>query len=124
MSLRSNTRAIVGLVAAYAVALQATFLAIGGSVTGITDLGHGLGVTSLCLSSRPGPEHPVPGGHEHDCPAACAACCCGAPAVPVSVVAAAYENVRADLTSDTVAIVPTWRFTADGAHRSRAPPLG
>jgi len=124
MSLRRKTRAIVALVAAYAVALQATFLVVGGPVAGPTNLGASFGASSLCLSSRPGGEHPAPSGHEHDCSAACAACCCSAPAAPASAAATAYEKVPAGLIGAAVVIVPTWRFNSGRAHRSRAPPLG
>jgi hypothetical protein len=127
MHLRRKMRAIVALVAAYAVALQAAFVAIG-SLVAVPDLGSSvgalLGANSLCLSSRPGAAHPAPSGHEHGCPAACAACCCSAPAAPISAAAIAYEKVPAGLIAAATVIVPTWRFAAGRAHRSRAPPLG
>src|ERR1700689_1001853 len=127
MSLRRKIRAIVALVAAYGVALQATFLAIGGLVAGPMDLGSNLGssvgASSLCLSSRAGAERHAPGGHGHDCSAACAAFCGVAPAAPVSAAAAAYEKVPAGLIAAAAVIIPTWRFNAGRAHRSRAPPL-
>ena len=111
MSLRRKMRAIVALAAAYAVALQATFLAIGGIVSGLPGLGAhygpSLGATSLCMSSRLGTAHPGPSGQEHDCSAACAACCCGAPAVPPSAAAAAYEKVPEDLLEQ---LKPTGRL--------------
>jgi hypothetical protein len=120
MSLRRKMRTIVALAAAYATALQATLLVIGGPIAG----GPDLATTSLCLSSQPGTAHPPPGDHQHDCWVGCAACGCGGPAVPDSAVPAAYEKVPAALIAATVAIVPTWRFDAARAHRSRAPPLG
>jgi hypothetical protein len=124
MSLRRKTRAIVAMVAAYAVALQATFLAIGALVAGPTDSAVGFGASSLCLSSRLATPHPTPSRHEHDCSAVCAACCCSAPMAPAAAPAAAYEKVPAGLIAAVGVIVPTWRFDADRAHRSRAPPLG
>ena len=116
-------RAIMALVAAYAVALQAIFLAIGGLLAGPTDLGAPLWANSLCESLGPGTAHPASSGHEHDCSAACAVCCCNAPTAPGSVAATAYEKVLAGLIAAAV-IVPTRRFNARRAHRSRAPPLG
>jgi hypothetical protein len=126
MNLRPEMRAIVALVTAYAVALQAIFLAIGGLVATpdlAVSLEARLGLNSLCLSSRSGAEHPVPGRHEQSCPAACAACCCGAPAVPASVASTANEDIPAGLIARADVIVATWRFDAGHAHRSRAPPL-
>jgi hypothetical protein len=124
MSLRRKMRAIVALVAAYAVALQGAFLAIGGPIAGPTNLGASFAASSLCLSSRLGGEHPGPGGPEHDCSAACAACCCSAPAATAPAAVTAYEMVPAGLIGATIVIAPTWRFDAGRAHRSRAPPLG
>jgi hypothetical protein len=124
MSLRRKTRAIVAVAAAYAVALQATFLALGGLAAGPMDPRASFGASSLCLSSRSATPHPAPGGHEHDCSAICAACCCSAPVASASAPAIAYEKVPAGLIAAAGVIVPTWRFYADRAHRSRAPPLG
>ncbi|HTV30995.1 MAG TPA: hypothetical protein VMF32_24885 [Xanthobacteraceae bacterium] len=123
MSLRRKMRAIGAVVAAYTVALQAIFLGIAGLVAGPVDSGASFGVSSLCLFSRTAAPHPTPGGHEHDCSAACAACCCSAPVASASAPAIAYEKVPAGLIAAATVIVPTWRFGADRAHRSRAPPL-
>ena len=134
MSLRRKMRAIVALLAAYAVALQATFLAIGGPIAGPTVpgaslgsilgsiLGPTLGANSLCLSLRPSTPHPAPIGHERDCSLVCGTCCCSAPAAAPA--ATAYEKVPAGSIAIAAVIVPTWRFNAGPAHRSRAPPLG
>ena len=124
MSLRRKTRAIMAVVVAYAVALQATFLAIGGLLAGPADSAASFGAISLCLSPQPNTGHPVPSGHEHDCSAVCAACCCSAPVASDSAPGIAYETVPAGLIAAATVIVPTWRFGADRAHRSRAPPLG
>ncbi|MGA8616175.1 MAG: hypothetical protein WB760_31690 [Xanthobacteraceae bacterium] len=117
-----KTRAIVALAAAYAVAAEATLLAIGGPIVGVT----GSPAFSLCSPTNSGAAHPAPGGKEHDRPAACAACCCGAPVAPPSAatMAAAYEALSAGSIAAVVASAPTWRFNLDRAHRSRAPPLG
>jgi len=124
MSLRRKMRAIMALVAAYAVALQAIFLAIGGLLAGPTDLGPPLWTNSLCESLRPGTTRPASSGHEHDCSAACAVCCCSAPTEPASAPATAHERALAGLIAAAAVIVPTRQFNARRAHRSRAPPLG
>jgi hypothetical protein len=120
MSAWRKTRAIVALAAAYAVAAEATLLALGGPVVGVTD-SHAF---SLCSPTNSGAAHPAPGGKEHDCPVACAACCCSVPvATPAAAtVAAAFNELPAG--SIAAASAPIWRFNLDRAHRSRAPPLG
>jgi hypothetical protein len=123
MSQQRKMRAIVALVAAYAVALQGAFLAIGG-LAADPNAGARLGASSLCLSSRLGAEHPAPSGHEHGCPAACGICCCSAPATTTSAATTAYDHVPAGLIVAATVIAPTRRFDADRAYRSRAPPLG
>jgi hypothetical protein len=122
MSAWRKTRTIVALAAAYAVAAQSILLAVGGPIGGATDLA----AASLCSASQVGGPHPAPGGKEHDCPAACAACCCGAPVAPPSAVsvAAAYEQAPAGSIASVPADAATWYFKLDRAHRSRAPPLG
>jgi hypothetical protein len=122
MSVWHKIRAIVALAAAYAVAAEATLLAVGGPIVGVTDSA----ALSLCAASNRGGVHPAPGGKEHDCPAACAACCCGAPVAPPSaaVAAVAYEQVPAGSVAAAIVSAPTWRFNLGRAHRSRAPPLG
>ena len=127
MSPRRKMRAIVALVAAYTVALQA---AMGGAVAGPADPGAHLGAQfgshlaarSFCLSS--GQQHPGPAGQKHDCPVACAACCCGALGAPTLAATTAYENVPAGSFAVAAAIVPVWQLNVSRAHRSRAPPLG
>jgi len=121
MSAWRKTRAIVALAAAYAVATQAILLAVGCPIGGATDFA----AASLCSASRAGVDHPAPGGKEHDCPAACAACCCGAPVASPSPAAApvAYEQAPAGSVAAAPADAATWYFKLDRAHRSRAPPL-
>jgi hypothetical protein len=122
MSEWRKTRAIVALAAAYAVAAQAILLAIGGPIGAVTDFA----AVSLCSASQAGVDHPAPGGKEHDCPAVCAACCCGAPLASPSAatVAAAYAQIPVGSIAATPASAATWYFKLDRAHRSRAPPLG
>ena len=120
MRLGSKIRTIVALATAYATAVQAILLVIGAPIAGATDFA----ASSLCLSSRQGTAHLPPGKHQHDCSAACAACCCGATAAPAAAVPVAYEKVPVGLIAAGAAIVPTWRFNAGRANRSRAPPLG
>lgn len=124
MSAWRKTRSIVALAVAYTVAVQAVLLAVGGPMGGATDFA----ASSLCSASQAGVPHPAPGGKDkdHDCPAACTACCCGAPVVPSSAVAAvvSYAHVVADSSADVPANTATPRFNLDRAHRSRAPPLG
>jgi hypothetical protein len=116
-----KARAIVALAAAYGVAAQAVLLVVGGPIasTGFT-------ASSLCLTPRPGAPPDAPGGKDHDCPAACGACCCGAPVVSPSAAAAAvsYAQVSARPIAGVPINAPVWRFNLDKAHRSRAPPLG
>jgi hypothetical protein len=122
MSALRKTRAIVALAAAYAVAAQAVLLAVGVPIGGTTDFA----ASSLCSASQTGVPHPAPGGKDHDCPAACGACCCGAPVVTPSAAAVvvSYAQVVAGSIADVSANRPTWRFSLDRAHRSRAPPHG
>lgn len=110
---------IVALAAAYALALQAVFLAFGYPFGGAT------ASISLPICSSPGADHSMPAGQAHDCLGAClAGGCCGAAAAPAPGAAAltyvsdAGRELRAALEADPILL-----RNAIGAHRSRAPPL-
>jgi hypothetical protein len=120
MKLRLKMRAIVALAAAYAVALQATLLAIGGPLVGATGLAAG----SLCAQQHGAPANLPAGGNDHGCAAACLACCCGLSVPPVSapVLAARSALPRRIAPAPAVNSGVPLRFAR--AHRSRAPPLG
>jgi hypothetical protein len=119
MSIRHHARMIVALAAAYALALQAVFLAIGGPFGGVAAF------IGLPICSSLGTDHSTPAGQGHDCPGVClAGCCCGAAAAPapgaVSVTYVSDASQRLAAAIETAPILPR---IAIGAHRSRAPPI-
>jgi hypothetical protein len=121
MSIRQYVRATVGLIAAYAVALQTILLVFAGTVPGATSLA----ATPICSSVGAAGTGSVPPGHSQDCLTACfTGCCCGAAAIPVPRVTVAYvpEPTRIVIAAIEAAATPRHGITA--AHRSRAPPLG
>jgi hypothetical protein len=120
MSIRRHMRTIVALAAAYAVALQALLLAVGGPIVGAGQFAA-LPICSA-FGSATGTGHSAPAGHGHDCPG-CFGSCCGTPVCPAPSPALTYapvflQNVAAVLASVSLLPVPT-----SAAHRSRAPPV-
>lgn len=117
MSVWRKTRAIMALTAAYAFALQATLLAIGGPFAGSADFA----ARPFCSPANSAKEHPAPAGHGYDCLAACLACCCGA---PLATAAIGYKRGPARKIAAVADAIPTWRLRVARAYRSRGPPLG
>ncbi len=122
MRTRYYARAVVALVAAYAVALQAILLVLGGPIAGAGDFA----AQPICSAFGAAGTGSAPVGHEHDCLAACLiGCCCGATAAPApgAILVYALKPART-VGAAGEAATPTLRLSATGAHRSRAPPLG
>jgi hypothetical protein len=120
MTILPKMRAIVALLAAYALVLQTTLLAIGGPLAGSAGIAPG----SLCSRLGGAPAHSAPGGNEHGCLAACTACCCGASVVPASAPAPAFRWSPPQRIAVKIAIGFGIPRPVACAHRSRAPPLG
>lgn len=118
MNMRHHARALVALAAAYAVALQAILLAVGGPIIA---RGGEFGALPICSSLGAG--HAAPLGHTGGCPGTCFGCCCGPPVCHFPAPAMTYAPAPAQTVA--VARVATRRLLvgAARAHRSRAPPL-
>jgi hypothetical protein len=119
MSIRHHARMIVALAAAYALALQAVFLAIGSPFGGTTAF------SGVPICSSLGADRSTPAGQGQDCLGIClAGCCCGAAAAPapgatvLTYVSDASQKLPAALDADPILL-----RNAFGAHRSRAPPF-
>jgi len=110
---------IVALATAYALALQAVFLAIGGPFAAATAF------IGLPICSSLGADHSAPAGQGHDCLGAClAGCCCGAAAAPApGVVSITYVSDAGQKLAAAIGTDPILLRNAIGAHRSRAPPI-
>lgn len=120
MRLRWNLRAAIGLLSAYAVALQAILLAAAPLAAA-----GGLGASPICSTAERTDSHPSPAGHKYDCIAACLACCSGVTAAtaapPAPIV---YLPKLASKVVGAVEIAPASLLRAIRAHRPRAPPVG
>jgi hypothetical protein len=122
MTLQPRARTAIALLAAYALALQALFLAgiasaSSASLAGVTAL-------PICASAHSSPAGNGQTGHGQDCLDAClTGCCCGVPILPLPP-KAAYSAPRplqvlaAAREADALVLV-----RAAKAHRSRAPPV-
>jgi hypothetical protein len=119
MSIRRHMRTLVALGAAYAVALQALLLAVGGPIAGAGQFAA-LPICSA-LSSASGAGHSAPAGHGHDCPG-CFGCCCGTPVCPAPAPALTYAPAFLQNVAAVLASVPLLPVRTATAHRSRAPP--
>jgi hypothetical protein len=119
MNLRQSSRAVLAVLAAYAVALQAVMLAavVPGGPGGQAGAGDWV---VLCAHSGGGDSVPV--GHGCDCLCLAGGCTAAAAPLPRIAVIAAPALVPAVVVS--VEAAPLFRHSATGAHRSRAPPLG
>jgi hypothetical protein len=123
MRVQCKARAIVALAAAYAVVVQATLLAIGGG-----PMAGNAGLAALCSAVKGANPHSAPaeggdGGHG-GCPAACLACCCGAPVTPAATAVIPSQRATARWVAINLPVVPALPFSVAGAHRARAPPRG
>jgi hypothetical protein len=118
MSVRSAARSFAAVAAAYALALQATFLAIGFAMA--APAGYAAG--ALC--SHPGDATPdsLPGGGNRSCLAACLACCCGAQTAPAGAVVV-FAVAEKSLIAAPVAAVAAAPWSSTRAYRPRGPPL-
>lgn len=113
-------RAIVALVAAYAVALQAMALAVGGPIGGVA----GFAAHPICAPANTSGSPAAPAGHRDDCLAGCLACCCGA-AAPAPVAPFVPTPMPARKVAAAIEVAPaTLHLRVSRAHRSRAPPFG
>jgi len=120
MNIRHHARALVAMAAAYAVALQAILLAVGGPVTaGAVEFG----ALPVCsgLGSGFGAGHSAPLGHGGDCPGTCLGCCCAPPLGQAPGPAMTYAPARTVAAAFVTA--PPLVVGVPAAHRSRAPPL-
>src|ERR1700691_3316569 len=112
---RHHVRTLVALAAAYAVALQALLLAVGGPFAGVAKF------TALPICSGAG--HSAPANRGDCCPGLCLGCCCGPPICPARGPALPYAPAPQQAVAATFATPPRLPVRATGAHRSRAPPL-
>jgi hypothetical protein len=124
--MRFHVRTLVGLAAAYAVALQAILLGLGGGPLAGAGPFAGLPICSSLISglgSGSGAGHSVPAGHGDCCLGACPGCSCGTPGCPAPGPALSYAP--APLRTVAAAFVPLRLVpvAVTGGHRSRAPPL-
>jgi hypothetical protein len=120
MTLRRYARALVALLAAYAVALQIIVLAAGSPAAGVA----GLSSLPICSPLGAGNSDPAPAGHGHDCLAACLVGCSGNPhLLPPPAAAVIYGPQPARMIAASVDATVPLRFGPTGAHRSRAPPV-
>jgi hypothetical protein len=116
--MRHHARALVALAAAYAVALQAILLAIGGPAAGAAQF------VAPPICSTLGAGHDAPAGHGNDCCWAClGGCWCGASVLPdhdapIARAPAPQQAIVASIEPPLLLL-----HGATGAHRSRAPPL-
>ena len=117
MSMRHQARAFVALAAAYAVALQAILLAIGGPVADAREFA----VLPICSSLGAG--HSAPVGHAGGCLGTCLGCCCGTPVYPAPGPAMTYAPMPAQTIVVAFIATPLLLVSATGANRCRAPPL-
>jgi len=118
MSWRRNARAVLALVAAYAVALQATLLGFGGA------LQAGSAASPICAGSIAGGDQPAPSAPCCDCLAACLIGCGVASAISPPQTAVVYAPQPLQRLAATGVLRSTALPYANGAHRSRAPPAG
>lgn len=116
------TRALVALVAAYALALQTVLLTFGGAVAAA---GEGAGPALCAHRSADTRVPPVgPGPHSQGCLAACLTGYCGALiAVPPPSVQATRAPRALMASNDVTAPAAIALPRVTGRHRSRAPPL-
>jgi hypothetical protein len=114
-----HARGIVALAAAYAVAMQAILLAVGGPVAGSARF------AALPICSTLGAGHSAPRDHNHDCLGACLnGCYCGGgPACPAAGSALSYAPALLQSIGAALERRQPLFFRTANAHRSRAPPL-
>jgi hypothetical protein len=120
MIMRRYGRALLALIAAYAVALQAVLLAVGGPAFGATQFAA-VPICSPFGSTVPGHAPPR---HGHDCLlATCVAGCCWAShAAPSPDLAVIHAPDLARASAAAADAAPILRLSLTRAHRSRAPP--
>lgn len=117
MKTPQTARAVLALVAAYAVALQAVALGIAGAHVG------GVTVSLICSHASGGDGPSTPSGHGHDPSAPCLGCCyVAAPSQPPVAGIAASEPRRTVVAGTGLA--PAMAVRAAAANRPRAPPVG
>jgi hypothetical protein len=118
MTTRSCSRAIVALVAAYALALQAILLAFGALPAGAGEF------AAVPICSSLGTGHPAPAGHAPDCLGAClTGCCGGVPLLPAPAMLTADASIPMPAVAAMAETAPPSYLRPARAHRSRAPPL-
>jgi hypothetical protein len=121
MRIHGSARAVVAVVAAYAVALQTILLVFGGSIASA----DGLSRQTICSHYGGDTNGRAPAGHGRDCLADClTGCSCGAVAVPVRAVALLYAPELLQRVAALGPAKPAIWPSAIRAHRSRAPPFG
>lgn len=118
MNMRHHVRALVALAAAYALALQAILLAVGGPIS--ARAGE-IGALPICSSLTAG--HPAPLEHTGGCPGTCLGCCCGPPLCPIPGPAMTYVPAPAHTIAVASVAAPVLVVAIPDDHRSRAPPL-
>ena len=115
-------RAFVAIAAAYTVALQALFFAIGGPFGGDAQFA-GSPICSSHLSFGAGHSTPAaPAGQEGCCLGACLGCCCATPLCPGAGPALIYAPATLQAVAPSRQRVPAVLAGIAAAHRSRAPP--
>jgi hypothetical protein len=124
MSMRRHgagvVRAFVAVAAAYAVALQALFFAIGGPFGG----GVQFAATPICSShSSFGAGRSTPAGQGGCCLGACLGCCSVTPLCPGPGPALTYAPAPLQTIAAAHERAPAVLAGVAAAHRSRAPPL-
>lgn len=116
-------RAFVAVAAAYTVALQALFFAIGGPFGGGVQFA-GSPICASHLSFRVGHSTPAaPAGRDGCCLGACLGCCCATPLCPGAGPTLTYAPAPLQAVAPPRQRVPAVLAGIAAAHRSRAPPL-
>ena len=116
-------RAFVAVAAAYTVALQALFFAIGGPFGGGVQFA-GSPICASHSSFRVGHSTPAaPAGRDGCCLGACLGCCCATPLCPGAGPTLTYAPAPLQAVAPPRQRVPAVLAGIAAAHRSRAPPL-
>jgi hypothetical protein len=117
VAMRQGLRPVLGVIAAYAVALQTLLPLLGEPAAGTTSFSE----WSICAPSR-GQNAPTVPTRAHDC-MLCTGCCCGAAATPAAATAVSPEL---GLTPAPAAAIERLLvlLTVPNANRSRGPPAG
>jgi len=120
MSPGKNARAVLAIVAAYAVALQTILVAFATPLAGV----GAFAAAPICTSSIAGNGQPAPSGSCCDCLATCLTGCAAAAGAAAAQAAVIYAPLPLHRLDGAVAPGPVASSGSNGAHRSRAPPIG